>query len=295
MLQEVKERLDREDEERQRRLQTRLEAEIKAVLESGISQDRAFAEAFAALARPEIDAILEEEESIQIAGNTYFGVMSGEFLPAYLAITDRRALWSSAPDFERVISNLRFTSVDTMSGAPYEHEAQGLRITYSPEDFPEALRQYNPSGQLDATFIFQATEEDEWLRMGLLARGGFPGPRDEGEEAQAVVRLRRQAVIKIPEWDLCPMCCHEMKQSTENAARCGSNRHLFSAPGVEPIIDESEARFGEIVREEPWMPVIEADLQFVGHPLVWVLRPPGSSGPPKILDYEAIQAAFVAS
>ena len=218
-----------------------------------------------------------------------------KFVPAYLAITNNRALWSTAPDFERVITNLRFADVDTMGGAQYERGSKALRISYSPDDFPEAMRRYNPSGQLDATFLFPASEEADTMRMALLARGGFPGPHDEDEKARALARLRRQAATNVPEWKICPICCHQMKQRTEHAVRCASNRHLFSAPGTDPIIDESDERFGEIVREEPWVPILDGQRAFVGHPLAWVLRPPGAPGPPKLLDYESIHAAFVAS
>ena len=269
ILQEATQRFDREAEERQQRLKATLAAQVDVRVQSGTSKETAFVEAFSALSRLEVEAILEGGESIQLAGDVHYEVMPEEFVPAYLAITNNRALWSTAPDFERVITNLRFADVDTMGGAQYERGSKALRMSYSPDDFPEAMRRYNPSGQLDATFLFPASEEADTMRMALLARGGFPGPHDEDEKARALAGFRRQAATNVPEWKICPICCHQMKQRTEHAVRCASNRHLFSAPGTDPIIDESDERWVRSYGKSRGFPSL-----MVSVPL-WVIHSPG--------------------
>jgi hypothetical protein len=75
--------------------------------------------------------------------------------------------------------------------------------------------------------------------------------------------------------------------------RLGStaNQHHFTcAPGIEPVIDESQEKLGAVIGEEPWMPIRKSDLDLVGLPLFWLGWRDRPFAAPKLLDHETVKA-----
>jgi hypothetical protein len=298
MIRQAMAEMDRRSDEDWERQIKAIEVEAQRLVESGTAESADRDLAFINLARHEITKTLEPDETVRQEGVAFYEIMNS-VATALLALTDRRLVWSVSPKFETVLS-MRYEEVVQAGGQPLESDdpanpvaARSVRITYRPANFPEALRRINRTGELDATFDFINRAEDDKLRMAVLARIGFPGPHDEDDNDWAVKRLRDLS-FDVTSWEACPLCCHDLEQKAPSTVRCLSKRgHIFSAPDVEPIIDETDEHFGEIVDEQPWMPVLEGELEFVGKPLIWVVWKERPYGPPKVLDYEMIRAAWV--
>jgi hypothetical protein len=293
----VEAELERRSEEEWRRQIEALTRETNRLVSSGMPKEVAEEEAFASLAHPQITAQLAPGESIRQAGNAGYEAMPEDYSLAHVAVTNRHVVWSVLPRFELVLS-LSYSDVVAVgwklyeSASPDDLGGKAIRITYRPADFPAELRRINPTGELDAAFFFPDRSEAVKLQMGILARTGHPGPHDDGERQYAVERLRSLSTDVTSWGDLCPMCLNDLVQKTASSVRCQGS-HLFSNPDVEPVIDESENHFGEIIDETRWMPVLLDDRKFVGKPLIWLTWKDRPFGPPKILDYETITAAWV--
>jgi len=172
--------------------------------------------------------------------------------------------------------------------------AKGLTITYRPRDFPTELRRFNPTGELDATFVFLDVLDQETARTSILARTGHAGAHDDDDKRHALERFRA-ASADVTTWTSCPMCCNDLDRPTPSVMLCRSGpnqRHMFCAPDTEPLIDESDDNFGAVVGEQRWMPLLESELELVGLPLIWLSWRDRPFGPPKILDYETIRAVW---
>ena len=280
------------------RQEQQLDAELRRLLEAGTPEDIVLAEAYSNLARPFARAALGPDEGFRQELTVASQVMLGEFVTTYLMVTDEGLIWSALPKFEMAM-RLSYADVVSVRGGSMESEdeavnAKGLTITYRPRDFPDELRRLNPTGELDATFVFLDTPDEEQARMSILARTGYPGPRDEAENQHMLERFRA-ASIDITTWTTCPYCCNDLDRPTPSIMRCrsGPNQlHMFSAPDTEPVIDESEENFGAVIGEQPWMPLLESELDLVGVPLIWMAWRDRSFGPPKVLDYDTIRAVW---
>jgi hypothetical protein len=274
-----------------------LDAEMLRVLESGTPQEAVLAQALSNVARPFAKAALGRDENVRREAIVRYQIMPGNFTTTYLMVTDQGLIWNVMETFETAVS-LRYADVVNVShgeGGIGDQVVQGLEITYRPADFPTELRRYNPTGELDATFLFPP-ETDE-ARSSIVARCGYPGPHDEYETERMIERLRA-ASTDVTTWTSCPICCHDLDQATPSVMHClsvdGSGKHhYFSAPDIEPVIDESDENFGAVVGQERWMPLLESELELAGIPLIWMSWRDRPFGAPKILDYETIRAVWV--
>ena len=283
--------------ERQR-LEQQIEAELRRVVQAGTPEDDALAQAYSNLARPFARAALEPDEAIRQELAVFSQTPFEEFVITYLMVTDKGLIWSPYPKFETAL-RLFYADVVSVSGGSMEREdeadnAKGLTITYGPRDFPDELRRFNPTGELDATFVFLDSPDEEQARMSIMARMGYPGPRDDVENRLMLQRFRA-ASTDITTWTTCPYCCNDLDRPQPSIMRCrsGPNQlHMFSAPDTQPVIDESDGNFGAVIGEEPWMPILESELELVGLPLIWMAWRDRPFGPPMILDYETIRAVW---
>ena len=185
----------------------------------------------------------------------------GEFVTTYLMVSDKGLIWSPFPKFEMVL-RLFYADVVSVSGGSMETEdetvnAKGMTITSRPRRFPDELRRFN-IGELDATFVFHDTPDEEQARMSIMARTGYPGPRDEADNRHMQERFRA-ASTDVTTWTTCPYCCNDLDRPQPSIMRCrsGPNQlHIFSAPYTGPVIDESDENFGAVIGEQPWMPLV---------------------------------------
>lgn len=265
--------------------------ECRRVYESGVSKEEVLETALRNLSKSVALALLESGERVKHECNALYEVLPDRFLPAFMLVTTSRLIWSVSPKPKSIMS-IRFDDVVQVGRADYDsstESSKGIHLTYCPSDFPTPMLRLNPSGELDATFVFP--HKLDLVRMSILTRTGNPGPHDEDDEVQVIERLR-PLTRDVTTWSLCPICCHDLQQMTESTMQCHSRRHLFSAPGVEPVIDESDDNFGHIVNQMGWMPIFEAELDFVERPLIWLVWRDRPFGPPKILDYERMRDAW---
>lgn len=291
MIRQAIAEMDQRQREEDARNEMEWNLECQRILDSGVLEEEVLALALKNLTKPLALAELESSESVKHECNALYEVMPDEFRPAFLLVTTSRLIWSVSPKPKTIVS-MHFDDVVQVGGADYDSgtgPSKGIRLTYRPADFPAPMRRFNPSGELDATFVFPHTLD--LIRMSILARTGHPGPHDDDDKAQVLERLRPLSK-DVTTWSLCPICCHDVQQMTESTMQCHSRRHLFSAPGVEPVIDESDDNFGDIVDQTRWMPIIEGELDFVDSPLIWLVWRDRPFGPPKILDYEVMRDAW---
>ena len=284
-----------EAELKQQRQEQQLKAEVGRLLKAGTPEAIAAAQAYSNLARPSAKAELGPDESVRQELMVVAQAMLGDFVPTYLMVTDKGLIWSVLPKFEMAL-RLFYADVLGVSGGSMESpvNAKGITITSRPRDFPDELRRFNPAGEFDATFVFLDTPDEEQARMSILARTGHPGPRDEADNRHMLERFRA-ASTDVTTWTTCPYCCNDLDRPQPSIMRCrsGPNQlHIFSAPDTEPVIDESEENFGAVIGEQPWMPLLKSELEFVGVPLIWMAWRDRPSGPPMILDYETIRAVW---
>ena len=291
MIRQVVAEMDQRQREEDDRNEAEWNVECQSVLGSGVLEGEVLAIALENLTKPLALAELESSERVKHQCNALYEVMPDEFLPAFLLVTTRRLIWSVSPK-PKTIMSMHFDDVVQVSGADYHSGTRpfkAIRLTYRPADFPTPMRRFNPSGELDATFAFP--QALDLIRMSILARTGHPGPNDDDDEGQVLERLR-QLSNDVTAWSLCPICCHDLQQMTESTMQCTSRRHLFSAPGVEPVIDEGDDNFGHIVDQSRWLPFLEHHLDIVDFPLIWLVRRESPFGPPKILDYQTMRDAW---
>ena len=285
----------------QQRQEQALDAEMIRLLEIGTPKEVVLGQALSNVARPFAEAVLQRDESVRREVIVRYQIVPGNFSPAYLMVTDQGLIWSLMNTFERAVT-LHYADVVNVipgeGGVETENgltTMNGLKITYRPHDFPTELRRYNPTGELDATFLFPP-ETDE-ARLSIVARCGYPGPHDEYDTQRMIERLRA-ASTDVTTWTSCPMCCHDLDQPTPSVMHCLSGQglgkyHYFTASDIAPVIDESDENFGAVVGEERWMPLLETELDLVGIPLIWMSWRDRPFGSPKILDYETIRAVWV--
>jgi hypothetical protein len=281
------------------RQEQQLKAEVKRLLEIGTPKDVVLAQAFSNLARPFAEVELGPDESLCQEVTVLHQVMPDNFSTTYLMVTDKGLIWCVLPKFEEALS-LSFADVVYVSAGSLESDDtaeiitdKGLTITYRPSDYPTELRRYIPTGELDATFIFADAPDTETARMSILARTNCLVPEDDEGSLRRLERFRA-ASADVTTWRSCPICCHDVDQPTRSVRDCLSRRHIFSAPDIEPVMDESDENYGEVIGEKPWIPILESELDLVGLPLVWLTwrDPDRPFGPPKILDYETIRAVW---
>ena len=68
---------------------------------------------------------------------------------------------------------------------------------------------------------------------------------NEDDNRQVLERFQK-APVDVTSWTMCPMCCNDLERPTPSIIRCVSGpnqRHMFSAPDTEPLIDESYENF----------------------------------------------------
>jgi hypothetical protein len=87
---------------------------------------------------------------------------------AFLVVTPRRLVWRLIANGSPVLS-LSFEDVRSITVA---ENATGIIVrvclTYRPSGFPDSMRDVNPSGELDAEFLFSANDAGARLRKCIL-------------------------------------------------------------------------------------------------------------------------------
>jgi hypothetical protein len=220
-------------------------------------------------------AILPGEDVVR-SGAAYHSVMGGA-VPCAYALTRQRLIWTV--EGQDAVSCLSLGEVVGLG----QNDQGWLRLRYRPSNSPELMRRTNPEGELDADFGF--ADDDQTALLAALRR-----------ESPFFERWRRgwtafHAKDRVPvaTWKACPLCETDLSQRTPHAARCTGCNHYFADPGFEPRVSTAGEDYGALLGEDPWMPLLEADLAREGHTLVWTLAPPDFPPQKKLFyDYDLL-------
>ena len=144
---------------------------------------------------------------------------------------------------------------------------------------PEYADPSNPYGETDADLEFPDTDAGNGMLHKIAVRTHEVAPLFEPFR-QRHERFGRLANLPVADWDSCPACGTTTAdaQRVEHGLRCSSCRLCFTDPNTQPVVDEHDER-AVLIATEPWRPLMETQVQYRDHLMVWSLRPQGSPGP----------------
>jgi hypothetical protein len=231
---------------------------------------------------------LEAGEEILAEGEVLDLGLGG--LPAYLVVTRERLLWAVAKDPGTVMT-MRFERISEAAS-----RSGTMKLTECDPEYATMLHDPdNPHGETDAVFGFAETETEKLVGTNdlkdALYRGVVrlsPGWEEWREGAE---RFHQRQGIPVGTWQDCPMCGAGIAVSLEHVIHCEGCNRFFSDPNWQPVVGEPSKDYRrELVAEEPWKPLLETQLPFVGRTLPWIPPPPWvEDGPIRIPDSSVIE------
>jgi hypothetical protein len=266
-----------------------INARCQELVANGVPQEEAAVQSFVDLARPHILASLAAEEAPILEGRALHEVASDRYAPAFVVLTARRAVFAIAPLFDTVIGDLAYETGVRLAVNDFDTGERAICITYRPIEYPNALRKLNPSGELDATFIFSQSDDQEILRRGLVSRLGYPyqaATLDIANPREMAFTARRLDAIQgrpVSDLELCPICFQDIADKTRHASRCTSGFHAFADPGFRPVISDLEVNYGDLLGEEAWRPTFQCEAGLQSRTTLWVIKPKEVVGLPLVV------------
>lgn len=240
---------------------------------------------------PSRDAIhlrIEPGETVQCEGPGWDVSFNGA---AWIVVTAKRVIWARVRQPELVL--------DT----PFEkiHEAMEAdgQIKLISSDPAYASRLKDPSNtieQADTILGFPEDLEDEFksaIKAGL--RKFSP---EWADHRASIERFAQRQGEPVTRWTDCPICGGSVDMRTAHSIHCGGQcGRYFTDPGFQPIVSDSDKSYGQLLGENPWIPLGIVDLPMQDRTRAWIIRPPIYSVGPLILadgqlEQDAVDLAY---
>lgn len=225
--------------------------------------------------RSAISLRLEPGETVQSEGPGWDLSLNGA--PAWIVITPRRVLWAlfQRPD---VVMDTSFDQVhETM-------EAEG-RIKLIARDPGYAAMLKDPSNPLGETDTILGFPDDLEYEMRSAIEAGLRKLSPAWADNRAALeRFARRQGAPVTEWTDCPMCGGSVDMRTAHSIRCGGKcGRYFTDPGFQPRVSDSPNTYGQLLGEDPWMPLLLAEIPMQDRTRPWIIRPQNQRVGPLIL------------
>lgn len=165
--------------------------------------------------------------------------------------------------------------MDTQFDHVYEAmEAEG-RIKLIARDPAYAAMLKDPNnllGETDTVLGFPTDREYE-MRSAMEAGLRRLSPAWAQHRA-ALERFSQRQGIAVMEWTDCPMCGASIDMRTEHSIHCGGKcGRYFTDPGFQPRVSDSPNSYGELLGEDPWTPLLLAEIPMQDRTRPWIIRP----------------------
>lgn len=218
---------------------------------------------------------LEAGETVESEGPGWDVSLNGA--PAWIVVTARRVLWAllQRPD---VIMDTPFEKVHEAMKA----EGQIKLVARDPAYATMLKDPSNPFGETDTILGFP--EDVDYQLRSAIESGLRKFSPAWADHRAAIEHFNQRQEAPVTRWTDCPMCGGSIDMRTEHAIHCGGKcGRYFTDPGFQPTVSESPNTYGQLLGDEPWMPLLLAEVPLQHRTRPWIIRPQSYSVGPLIV------------